>query len=247
MANLDFPRAPTFGQQFTAANGVTYQWDAFVWMALPFNGSGPAGGDLVGTYPNPKIKPSANNGDVLTTVAGAAAWAAPPSASAILPVGMISDFAGPAAPTGWLLCQGQAVSRATYAALYTALGAGASPWGQGDGTTTFNVPDLTGRVTAGKEVTPTRLTTAGAGIDGSVLAAAGGTQTYAMTLAQMPTHNHTTSSGNVLFANIGTAFGTSSTGGSYIGYGFADTVDKGSSTAHQNTQPTIVINKIIKT
>jgi microcystin-dependent protein len=52
-------------------------------------------------------------------------------------------------PAGWLICQGQAVSRTTYAALYAALGAAGSPWGQGDGSTTFNVPDLRGRAPIG--------------------------------------------------------------------------------------------------
>jgi microcystin-dependent protein len=59
--------------------------------------------------------------------------------------GDIKAQGGSAVPTGWLACDGQAVNRATYNALYTALGGAASPWGQGDGATTFNVPDLKGR------------------------------------------------------------------------------------------------------
>jgi microcystin-dependent protein len=54
------------------------------------------------------------------------------------------------APAGWLLCDGSAVSRATYGALYTALGGSGSPYGQGDGSTTFNVPDYRGRSPVGK-------------------------------------------------------------------------------------------------
>ena len=53
----------------------------------------------------------------------------------------ISPFAGTTAPTGWLACQGQAVSRTTYAALFAAI---STTWGSGDGSTTFNVPDLRG-------------------------------------------------------------------------------------------------------
>ena len=49
-------------------------------------------------------------------------------------------------PVGWLRCDGLAVSRSTYAALYAALGGPSSPWGQGDGSSTFNLPDLQGRV-----------------------------------------------------------------------------------------------------
>jgi hypothetical protein len=53
------------------------------------------------------------------------------------------------ARVGCLLCDGSAVSRTTYAALYAALGGASSPWGQGDGTTTFNVPDFRGRAIVG--------------------------------------------------------------------------------------------------
>lgn len=68
---------------------------------------------------------------------------------AVTPVGSVTAFAGAAAPTGWLECNGDAVSRTTYAALYTALGGASSPYGQGNGTTTFNVPDLRGEFVRG--------------------------------------------------------------------------------------------------
>ena len=53
------------------------------------------------------------------------------------PSGVVQHFAGTAAPAGWLACTGQAVSRATYAALFAAIG---TTWGVGDGATTFNLP-----------------------------------------------------------------------------------------------------------
>jgi microcystin-dependent protein len=56
--------------------------------------------------------------------------------------GMIADHGGPTAPTGWLACDGQGVSRTTYADLFAAIG---TTWGAGDGSTTFNVPDLRDR------------------------------------------------------------------------------------------------------
>lgn len=59
----------------------------------------------------------------------------------VMPAGMIMTFAGTSAPTGWLACQGQAVSRTTYATLFTNIG---TTWGSGDGSTTFNLPDLRG-------------------------------------------------------------------------------------------------------
>lgn len=63
-----------------------------------------------------------------------------------VPSGTIIDFGGTAAPTGYLSCDGSAVSRSTYSALFTAIG---TTWGSGDGTTTFNVPNLNGRAVIG--------------------------------------------------------------------------------------------------
>lgn len=63
-----------------------------------------------------------------------------------LPSGMVSAYAGASAPDGWLFCDGSAVSRTTYAALFAALG---TSHGQGDGSTTFNIPDYRGRFLRG--------------------------------------------------------------------------------------------------
>lgn len=87
------------------------------------------------------------------TVAGL--WAALPTVVEMAPfVGRVGNlpagigpvpFSGVTVPEGWLACDNAAVSRTTYAELYTALGGAASPWGQGDGSTTFNVPDFRSR------------------------------------------------------------------------------------------------------
>ena len=61
-------------------------------------------------------------------------------------IGLISSFASNIAPTGWLKCNGAAISRATYASLFTAIG---TTFGSGDGSTTFNVPDLRGEFIRG--------------------------------------------------------------------------------------------------
>lgn len=63
-----------------------------------------------------------------------------------IPIGQLNSFAGATAPTGWLLCDGTAVSRTTYAALYSVIG---DTYGSGDGSTTFNVPDLRRRTPIG--------------------------------------------------------------------------------------------------
>lgn len=61
------------------------------------------------------------------------------------PIGAVSDFAGSSAPSGWLLCYGQNVSRTTYAELFSVI---STAFGAGDGSTTFGIPDLRGRFTA---------------------------------------------------------------------------------------------------
>ena len=66
--------------------------------------------------------------------------------AAMVPAGTVVPYAGSSAPSNWLLCYGQAVSRTTYASLFAVV---STTFGIGDGTTTFNVPDLRGRVVAG--------------------------------------------------------------------------------------------------
>lgn len=108
-----------------------------------------------------------------------------------IPFGVMWEYGGTAAPSGWLLCFGQAVSRATYANLFAVIG---TTFGPGDGSTTFNVPDFRGRVAAGQDdmggVSANRLTVAG-GLDGDVLGGAGGAETVALSIANLAAHTHT--------------------------------------------------------
>ena len=73
-----------------------------------------------------------NNNGTLELISGATLWAD-------APIGCIQAYGGATAPDGWLICNGAAVSRTTYAALFAVVG---TSFGAGDGTTTFNVPDL---------------------------------------------------------------------------------------------------------
>lgn len=66
----------------------------------------------------------------------------------LLPPGVINSYGGTSAPTGWLLCDGSAVSRSTYSALFTVIG---ENFGQGDNSTTFNLPDFRGRFLRGRD------------------------------------------------------------------------------------------------
>lgn len=68
------------------------------------------------------------------------------TAAVSLPAGVVLHFANSSAPTGWLECNGAAVSRATYSALFVAIG---TVYGAGDGSTTFNLPDLRGQFLRG--------------------------------------------------------------------------------------------------
>lgn len=91
-----------------------------------------------------------------------------------LPVGCIFPYAGATAPTGWLFCNGQAVSRNIESQLWAVLG---TTYGAGNGTTTFNLPDLRGRVIIGKDTTSNpadRVTDGMSGLDSRVLGAAAG-------------------------------------------------------------------------
>jgi microcystin-dependent protein len=101
------------------------------------------------------------------------------------PVGGVTDFAGPVSliPPGWLLCDGSAVSRVSYSFLFTALGGANSVWGQGDGSTTFNVPDLRGLVTVGQG--------SGSKLTSRALGATGGEETHVLVAAEHAAHTHT--------------------------------------------------------
>jgi microcystin-dependent protein len=154
------------------------------------------------------------------------------------PTASVIAYAGSSAPSGWLLCDGASISRSTYSTLYAAIG---TTYGSAS-ESTFNVPDIEGRVIAGKESSDTRLTSGGSGINGGTLGSTGGTETHTLLTAEMPAHTHTQDDD---------AFGGTSAsgagGGWHTSVGSQATGATGGDGAHQNTQPTIVLNYIIKT
>lgn len=77
----------------------------------------------------------------------------------VLPSGVVFPNASSSTPTGWLVCDGSAVSRATYSGLFSAVG---TTYGVGDGTTTFNVPDLRGKTIFGVDSSQSEFSTLGA-------------------------------------------------------------------------------------
>ena len=101
------------------------------------------------------------------------------TAAALNPAGAMVMFGGASAPTGWLLCDGAAVSRTTYAALFAAIG---TTWGVGNGSTTFNVPDMRGRAPIGSWQ--------GSGLSNRVIGQRMGEEAHANSLDENAPHAH---------------------------------------------------------
>lgn len=99
----------------------------------------------------------------------------------LMPTATIAATARSTAPTGWKLCDGSAISRTTFAALFTAIG---TTYGVGDGSTTFNLPDLRGRVPVGVDGTAARLSA------NDALGNSAGEEKHTLLLAEIPAHNH---------------------------------------------------------
>lgn len=166
-----------------------------------------------------------------------------------IPAGVYLPYGGAVAPEGWLLCYGQAVSRTTYAALFDAIGTG---FGVGDGSTTFNVPDMRGRLPLGLDnmggVAANRVTAAISGVASTTRGGTGGDQ-------RLHAHNHSITDpghahvGGLAFDDLaaagldGSGPSTSSTGSSTTGI----SINNAGAGASQNMPPVLVGNYIIKT
>lgn len=100
--------------------------------------------------------------------------------NAAMPAGVMVQYGGAAAPTGWLLCDGSSVLRADYPELFTALGGASSPWGLPDATH-FSLPDMRGRTPVGRDAAQAEF---------DALGEAGGAKSHAVTVAELPSHNH---------------------------------------------------------
>lgn len=149
-----------------------------------------------------------------------------------MPIGAVTAYAGTTAPTGWLLCWGQAVAQASYPALYAILGTTYGADTGGD----FIIPDLRGRVIAGQDdmggTSANRMTAAAGGIDGDTLGDAGGAETTSDVVA----HTHTYGA---------VASGTGLAGGTDYQVGSDNTGSTGNASV-PIMQPTIVLNYIIR-
>lgn len=155
----------------------------------------------------------------------------------IAPVGCMYVWTTTTAPSGFLLCDGSAVSRTTYSGLFAVIG---TTYGAGDGSTTFNVPDVRGRVVIMVDGIAARVTSASTnGANADTIGGVGGAETHTLTTNELPSHSHTqqqsnSTSGtnaNFLSANIVATLATTSTGGGG---------------AHSNTQPWLALEYIIR-
>lgn len=150
-----------------------------------------------------------------------------------VPSGTIIAYGGSTEPTGWLLCNAQAVSRTTYAALFAVIG---ETFGAGNGTTTFNVPDLRGRAGIGAGTGGG----GGYGLTARTLGAFEGCETHTLITAEMPAHTHTIAYSAQAVANTG-GNQPLSAGGTVT------TSSTGGGGAHNNMPPYLVVNHLIKT
>ena len=164
--------------------------------------------------------------------------------------GIIHAYAGSTAPDGYLMCDGAAVSRTTYAALFAVIG---TTYGAGDGSTTFNVPDLQGRFPLGAG--------AGDGLTARTVGQKDGEEGHALTIEEMPAHSHVPNADGEYFVTTedssanNTRVAYSSSGNRWVNgltseshfHHRTRTDTVGSGAAHNNMPPYTVVSYIIST
>lgn len=152
-----------------------------------------------------------------------------------LPVGSIMPYPKATAPENWLICDGSAISRTDYSELFNAIG---TTFGEGDGSTTFNLPNIKGRTIVGLDTDDTDFNTIGKTL---------GEKTHTLTVAEMPEHNHKQSLDGGNSGNSGNAaYSWSIPANQYFYTGDDLTGKTGGSQPHNNIQPSFVATYIIK-
>lgn len=188
-----------------------------------------------------------------SSVGSTGAWRSTPLPVGGLPAGSIMAWGTNTPPANWLLADGSAISRSVYSSLFAVIG---TQYGAGDGTTTFNLPDLRGRVPVGKN-----------GGTFGTLGATGGAETHTLTTAQMPSHTHVQdahthtirsndggngpiainkATGGSQYYNFAAAGVTNNTSVVYNESVAATNQNTGGGQAHNILQPYQVVNYIIK-
>lgn len=180
-------------------------------------------------------------------------------------LGEVKFTSSPTVPTFHVLANGQAISRVTYADYFALVG---TTFGTGNGTTTFNVPNVEERVIVGKAASATLLTGQTGGVNSGTIGNTGGEAAHALTTAELAVHSHTSpavtdpghthplpgflaashvgsqgiAGGNVDGVVLGQVTTSNTTGITLA----ATTGNSGSGTAHNNVQPCIVLLPIVR-
>lgn len=147
-----------------------------------------------------------------------------------LPLGAVIEWYSDTIPENWLLCNGQAISRSNYPELFNVIG---TKYGVGNGSTTFNIPNLKGKVAIGKNESDN---------DFNILGKSGGEKSHKLTIQELPYHNHKTPMEGGNETNDKLTYGDYGTDSRY----YVNTSYTGGDQAHNNLQPYIVCNFIIK-
>ena len=182
MAVMDFPSNPSDGQ---VSGNFVWSASTGAWKAKPQLQQTVTQSPLVPANPNVgDIWMNTNLGISFTYYDDGTSkqWiemvsSAVPAVNTIMPSGTIVQTARATAPDYWLFCDGSAISRTTYSTLYAAIG---TQYGSGDGSTTFNLPNLQGRVPVGKNSSGTF----------AALGGTGGAETVTLDSTQIPSHTH---------------------------------------------------------
>ena len=151
-----------------------------------------------------------------------------------LPPGVMIPFAGTTAPDGWFLCFGQEISRDTYSDLFAAI---SNTYGIGDGTTTFNLPDLRGRMVIGIDNMGGDSANRVENEQADVLGGNAGSEKHLLTQDELPSNNGYISH---------SMRGQGDSGGSFSYVHSLNTGPVGSDMPHNNMPPYISLNYIIK-
>ena len=183
-----------------------------------------------------------SDGDTTVTGALAVTGDLTVTGTGLMPSGSVTQWAGSgSAPTGWLMCDGTAVSRTTYSALFTAI---STTYGVGDGSTTFNLPDMQGRVAIGAG---TGRNNADAGsLTARTIGTYEGEETHTLTEAELPAHTPTYPKPALLESYRNSI--EAGTNGNHSSTEDQDTGSVGSNTPHNVMQSYLVLGGyIIKT